>query len=245
MEHNMRYFLETTDTIEAGVGFNHYGMLHIIWLVLAFGTFVLVTKAYCRKDEDTKAVWRKRIALLIIADELWKMIWLTIGGNYTFDYLPLHLCSINIILIGIHAWKPSKVLDNFLYLVCIPGAMAALLFPSWSSLPLANFMHLHSFTVHTLLALYPIMLTAAGDIKPEIKMFPKCLAFLFAMAIPIYIFNLIFDTNFMFLMFVEEGNPLLVFEQMWGNHLLGYPVLLTAVIAVMCVPVLLMKKRKK
>jgi len=240
----MEYFLETTDTIEAGVGFDHYGMLHIVWLVLAVLTFVFVTKAYCGKDAKTKAKWRKVIALLIVADELWKMLWLTIGGNYTLDYLPLHLCSINIILIAIHAWKPSKLLDNFLYLVCIPGALSALLFPSWASLPLANFMHLHSFTVHTLLALYPLMLTVAGDIKPEIKMFPKCLVFLFGMAVPIYIFNVIFDTNFMFLMFVEEGNPLLLFEQMWGNHLLGYPVLLAAVIIVMCVPLLWMKRKK-
>lgn len=240
----MEYFLETTDTIEAGVGFDHYGLLHIVWLVLAALTFVFVTKAYCRKDAQTKAKWRKVVALLIVADELWKMLWLTIGGNYTLDYLPLHLCSINIILIAIHAWKPSKLLDNFLYLVCIPGALSALLFPSWASLPLANFMHLHSFTVHTLLALYPLMLTVAGDIKPEIKMFPKCLAFLFGMAVPIYIFNVIFDTNFMFLMFVEEGNPLLLFEQMWGNHLLGYPVLLAAVIIVMCVPLLWMKRKK-
>lgn len=241
----MEYFLETTDTIESGVGFAHYSMLHIVWLVLALLTFIFVTKAYCKKDEQTKAKWRKTIALLIVADELWKMFWLTVGGNYTFDYLPLHLCSINIIFIAIHAWKPTKLMDNFLYLVCIPGALSALLFPSWASLPLANFMHLHSFTVHTLLALYPLMLTVAGDIKPEIKMFPKCLAFLFAMAIPIYIFNMIFDTNFMFLMFVEEGNPLLIFEQMWGNHLLGYPVLLAAVIAVMCIPILLMNREKK
>ena len=241
----MKYFLETTDTIEAGVGFAHYSPVHLAWLALAMLTFFFVIKAYCKKDEETRAKWRKGIALLIVGDELWKMIWLTVGGNYTFDYLPLHLCSINIILIAIHAWKPSKLLDNFLYLVCIPGALAALLFPSWASLPLANFMHLHSFTVHTLLALYPLMLTIAGDIRPEIKVFPKCLAFLFVMAIPIYVFNLIFDTNFMFLMYVEEGNPLLAFEQMWGNHLLGYPVLLTAVLAVMCVPILLMNKREK
>jgi len=241
----MEYFLETTDTIEAGVGFNHYGLLHVVWLVLAALTLIFVTKAYCKKDAQTKAKWRKIIAMLIVADEVWKMFWLTVGGNYTFDYLPLHLCSINIILIAIHAWKPSKLLDNFLYLVCIPGALSALLFPSWASLPLANFMHLHSFTIHTLLTLYPLMLTIAGDIKPEIKMFPKCLAFLFAMAIPIYFFNVVFDTNFMFLMFVEEGNPLLLFEQMWGNHLLGYPVLLGAVVLVMCIPVLMMNRKKR
>ena len=241
----MEYFLDTVDTIEEGVGFDFYGPLHLAWLAFFFIVVILCCRAYRKRDAQTRAKWRKIVASLVVADELWKMFWLTVGGNYTFDYLPLHLCSINIILIAIHAWKPSRLLDNFLYLVCIPGAMAALLFPSWSSLPFANFMHLHSFTVHTLLALYPIMLTAGGDIRPQIKMFPKCLVFLFAMAVPIYIFNLIFDTNFMFLMYVEEGNPLLMFEEMWGNHLLGYPVLLAAVIVVMCIPVLIMDKAKR
>ncbi len=240
----MGYFLETTDTIEAGVGFSHYGLLHICWLVLAAATMYFVIRGYCKRDEETRARWRKNLALLIIADEIWKMFWLAIGGNYTLDYLPLHLCSINIILIAIHAWRPSKTLDNFLYLVCIPGALSALLFPSWVSLPLANFMHLHSFTVHTMLVLYPLMLTIAGDIKPEIKQFPKALLFLVILAVPIAIFNVVFDTNFMFLMFVEEGNPLMIFESLWGNHLLGYPVLLSAITLVMCIPAWIMSKKR-
>ena len=238
----MEYFLETTDTIEAGVGFDHYGLLHIVWLVLAALTFVFVTKAYCRKDVQTKAKWRKVVALLIVADELWKMLWLTIGGNYTFDYLPLHLCSINIILIAIHAWKPSKLLDNFLYLVCIPGALSALLFPSWASLPLANFMHLHSFTIHMLLAAYPIILTCGGDIKPDVKQLPKCLLLLAAMAVPLYFFNFWADTNFMFLKFAEAGTPLVWFAEHWGNHLLGFPVLIGAAIAIMHLPPLLLRR---
>ena len=241
----MEYFLETIDTIDPGNGFEHFGALHMVWLMLALVTWIIVSRAYCRKDEETRARWRKTVAILIAADEVWKMVWLTIGGNYTFDYLPLHLCSINIIFIAIHAWKPTKLMDNFLYLVCIPGALAALIFPSWGSLPLANFMHLHSFTIHTLLVLYPVMLIAGGDIRPQIREFPKCVIFLLVMAVPIAIFNMIFDTNFMFLMYAGDGSPLLIFERMWGNHLLGYPVLLTAVLIVMCIPVLIMNRRKK
>ena len=41
----------------------------------------------------------------------------------------------------------------------------------------------------------------------------------------------------MFLMDVEPGNPLYPFEQAWGNHLYGFPVLIAAVIAVMYAPV--------
>lgn len=173
------------------------------------------------------------MAAAIVLDEIWKMFWLTVGGRYLPDYLPLHLCSINIILIAIHAWKPSKMLDNFLYGVCIPGAMAAMLFSSWTSLPPLNFMHLHSFTIHILLITYPVMLTVGGDIRPDWRMLPKCILFTLCMAVPVYLVNLALDTNFMFLMYAEEGNPLLIFEELFGNHLFGIPVLATVFVGIM------------
>jgi len=173
------------------------------------------------------------------------MGFLFIGGNYTWDYLHLHLCSINIFLIALHAWKPSETLGNFLYTICIPGTMAALLFPSWTKLPVLNGMHLHSFTVHILLALYPIVLTVSGQIKPSVKMLPKCMGLLALMAIPILGVNLLLNTNFMFLMEAEPGNPLYWFGQNWGSHLWGFPVIIIAVLVVMYLPVELLRKRKK
>ena len=105
-------------------------------------------------------------------------------------------------------------------------------------------MHLHSFTVHILLAVYPIMLLSAGDIVPDVKQVHKYLLLLVGMAIPIYGINLLLDTNFMFLMSADAGNPLYIFEQLWGNHLYGYPILIAAVLIVMYVPVIIVQKIK-
>jgi uncharacterized membrane protein YwaF len=181
----------------------------------------------------------------VIADELFKIIVLVIGHNYNFTYLPLHLCSINIFLILWHAIKPNRLLGNFLYTVCIPGAMAALLFPSWSSLPITSGMHIHSFTVHILLALYPIVLTAAGEIRPTLRQLPLCLGLLAVLAAFAYGVNVLLDTNFMFLMYAEEGNPLAWFGANWGSHLLGFPVIMAGVILVMYLPIVLCRRGKK
>ena len=48
--------------------------------------------------------------------------------------------------------------------------------------------------------------------------------------------NLLWSTNFMFLESASEGNPLYFFEQRFGNHLIGFPVLAVAVLAVMYGP---------
>ena len=162
-----------------------------------------------------------------------KLAVLMVTGTYTHSYLPLHLCSLSILLIALHAWRPGAITDNYLYGICIPGAMAAMLFPDWTMLPALNYMHLHSFAIHVLLVAYPVMVTVGGDLKPDWRQLPKCLLFIACLAVPVYLFNLKFNTNFMFLMYAEPGNPLLIFEQLLGHHLLGVPVLGTVFIGLM------------
>ena len=241
----MPYFLDTVETIPPGVGFSHFGIVHFIWLSVAAFVILLNCLLYRRLSDHGRKIWKKTVALLILADELFKMSMLFIGSRYTVDYLPLHLCSINIFIILIHAWKPSALLNGFLYTICIPGALAALLFPSWTALPTGNFMNWHSFTIHILLVLYPVVLTVSGELAPSVRRLHKYLFLLVAMVIPIWLVNLLMDTNFMFLMYADEGNPLYLFEQLWGNHLLGFPVIIAGVLIVMYVPLVVFRKIRK
>lgn len=232
----MDHFLDTEKTIDDGLGFALFDEVHIAWLVICVITLVAGSVHYHHLSPHHREIWRKCVALLLIADEVFKQICLDVGNTFTLSYLPLHLCNINIMLIAIHAWRPSKLLGNFLYTVCIPATVAALLFPTWEELPVMNFMHLHSFTVHILLALYPVVLTVNGDIQPRAKDIPKCLALLLVMAAVIYCVNLALGTNFFYLMKAPKGNPLYWFQKAWGDHRLGFPVLIAAVMAVMYVP---------
>ena len=240
----MSNFLHTSDTIPEGLGWAHFCPMHLAWIAGAVAVTLVLSLLYRRCDEKQRSVMRKVLALALIADELFKMVCLFIGGNYEPTYLPLHLCSINIIFIAIHAWKPGKLLDNFLYGICIPGAVAALLFPTWVKLPPTSFMYWHSFTVHVLLLAYPIVLTAGGDIRPNARELPKCLLFLLALAVPIYGVNLLFDTNFMFLMRAGDGNPLQIFETLLGSHLWGFPIIGAAVLLAIQVVIVVIRKKK-
>lgn len=240
----MKLFWETSGTIGKGKGFSHFDLTHILWLAAFLLIAVCVCILYKKCSEKGRKIFRYVFATLLLADELFKVIGLFTHGNYTVNYLPLHLCSINIILIAIHAIKPSRTLGQYLYTIGIPATLMALLFPTWTKLPMLNFMHIHSFTVHILLALYPIMITFGGDVRPRAKDIPKCLAILIGLAIPVYFLNLVFDTNFMFLMEAEKGNPLYIFEQLFGHHEIGFPILAAAVLIVMYVPLGIYRKIK-
>ena len=246
----MEYFFESSDTIEKGHGFSHFSGLHIGWLCF----FVLLTVGCCflyrRLAARGRRVMRYVFAVLLFLDELMKVVGLAAFGNWTVDYLPLHLCSVSLILCIVYAIKPTETVGEFLYTIGIPGALAALLFPTWTKLPLLNFMHLHSFTVHILLVIFPAMLVAGGEIRPRLRHLPKCLLLLGGFAIVALACNLItkdmeVSTNFMFFMSASKGNPLYLFEEAFGNHLYGYPVLITAVLAVMYAPWLIADAVKK
>ena len=73
----------------------------------------------------------------------------------------------------------------------------------------------------------------------------KCFLLLLAMAVPILGVNLLLDTNYMFLMYAPDGNPLAWFRDRFGYHWIGFPVLLAAVFTLMDVPICLRKRKEK
>lgn len=238
-------FLDTVETIQEGMGFDLFGKVHLIWLAVFVVAAVALSIIYCKLSPKARNIMRITIASLIIADEIYKWIFLFIGDRYEHSYLPLHLCSINVFLVAFHIFKRSKLVENFLYAICVPAAIIALLTPSWTALPPGNFMHIHSFTIHILLGIYPIMLLAGGDIKPELKMAPKCLLLLLCMGVIVLGVNFLCDTNFMFLMRTDDISFLVLFENIFGAHQWAFPILLPIVLAVMYLPIVIANKLKK
>ena len=94
----MEHFWDTVDTIGEGFGFSLFGARHLVTLALYIGFAALSCKLYKAADEKKRAQLRGLFAVLLLADEAFKQIGLQIGGNFNWDYLPLHLCSINIFL---------------------------------------------------------------------------------------------------------------------------------------------------
>lgn len=99
----MTYFWETVDTIAPGLGWRHFGSFHLAVLSVFLLLGAVLCRGYCGMDTDKRRRWRRTVALLLVADELFKDFGLLYGGNFSLDYLPLHLCSINIFLIALHA----------------------------------------------------------------------------------------------------------------------------------------------
>ena len=234
IERIMPYFGETTYSIEPGRGFPRFGACHLLWLAAAVLIFVLMGLAFRKWDAARRRQAMVIVAVLTVLDELGKYIVTGAWGHFRLDYLPLHLCSINIFLIAADVIRPNRCIRELLYTLSLPGALCALLFPTWTELPVTAFMHLHSFTVHILLMLYPLMLIYDG-FEPDLKAFVRTLPVDAAVVAGVFLFNKVFGTNFMFLNGSEPGNPLALAEALLGHpgYLVVFFLLLLAVVVLM------------
>ena len=238
-------FFVTSEKIPDGVGFDAYGLTHILWLSAGLLLWVCACIFYKRLDTRKQKSMLTVLGAYIFAQEMVKNLVLVILDEFSWGYLPFHLCGINILLILFDIIKQTKVVRSFLYYFAIPGAALALLFPNWTAMPVWNFFHLHSFTIHILLVLYPLLLVTTDQVSTDLKSALRGTALLVAMAIPVYGLNLLWGTNFMFLMKPDSGNPLEMFEKLLGSHLWGFPILLPIVILVMYLPARIIKNRNK
>ena len=238
-------FFVTSDHIPEGVGFQAYGLTHILWLLAGAAFCVAACVFFKNLSDDKRKTALKILGIYIFAQEMVKNLVLIIMGEFSWGYLPFHLCGINILLIAFDVLKQTKIVRSFLYYFAIPGALLALLFPNWTEMPVWNFFHLHSFTIHILLVLYPMLLVTTNQAATDLRSALKSVALLVISAIPVYGLNLLWDTNFMFLMKPDSGNPLEMFEKLLGSHLWGFPILLPVVILVMYLPAYLIKNRKQ
>ena len=238
-------FFVSSESIPEGVGFQTFGPTHLLWLLGGLILWIGGCIFFKKLSEAKRKLTLRVLGIYIFVQEMVKNLVLILVGDFGWGYLPFHLCGINILLITFDTFKQVKTVRSFLYYFAIPGAALALLFPNWTSMPVWNFFHIHSFTIHMLLVLYPLLLVTTGQVATDLKSALKGVLLLIAMAIPVYGLNLLWDTNFMFLMKPDSGNPLEMFEKLLGSHLWGFPILLPVVILVMYLPVFLVKKLKK
>ena len=128
----------------------------------------------------------------------------------------------------------------------MPGALAALLFPDWSYYPALHFMTVCSFALHILVFCTILMQVPGRDIRPDVESLPQCLGIMLAIAIPVYVFDVLTNTNYLFLNWPSPGSPLELFAFLGRpGYLLGYIPLIAVVWLFLYPPFILKQKKHK
>lgn len=222
----MDTFLMTKFTIPPGYGMGAYSLGHFLWLVAIISATVAVAAKYKEMDGRHRRYLLYVLASSALLDELYKDIVPIVTGQWNWGFLPLHICSISIFVIMIHAITHSVRAAEFLYAVSLPTAVMALVFPNWTAaLPCCNYESIHSFSIHGIIAMYPCVLLAGG-FRPDARRLASVSLIFLALAAVAAAANAVFDTNFFFLNGGDDGNPLSLLERYVGRwYILAFPVI--------------------
>jgi hypothetical integral membrane protein (TIGR02206 family) len=241
----VRYFWTPEARLPEGVGFSLFGLEHMSALGLILAASGLTIFLCCRVTASGRQRLLRILAVVMVALEIAKDLTLAVLDAYTIGYLPLHLCSMAMFICLYAAWHPhSRGAGQLVWSLCLPGAVAALLLPDWTDMPVLQFQSLHSFLYHALLVQFALVDFSTGQGQPRWDQTWKVAAFLAAVAIPVYWINCALGTNYMFLNRPVPGTPLMLcarFPGTWG-YLLAYSVLVAVVVLGLEVPVFLWRR---
>lgn len=225
---NFWLYTEQALSERTNVGFELFSRGHLIWLLaLAIASFITVL-IYLRSGNAKQLRMRKALATYLLVAEIIKDIIIVILGAPISAYLPLHLCGYAIFFLMIDAYFPKQKITGQLVAYAFgPGALMALIFCSWTMLPLFwNFMTIHSFIFHAVILTYLIMRLADGEIRPDYKGVWISLLTIGLLAIPAYLVDMKTGYNYMFIYEVQRNSPLEpiweIFGVRWGKP--GYVV---------------------
>lgn len=237
---------DTEETIPEGEGFELFGLCHILWLLCAVLTCAVLCVVYHKAPDLIRGRILRIVAALILADELLKHVMLAVSGDWELDDLPFHLYGIQVFVCAAHARRSTLAKADFLYAFCLPAALFALVFPSWSALPPGNFIHVQSFTIHILLLLYPLLLLSGGY-RPAFPRLKNVIAPVLLSCALIFWINKLTGCNFLFLNRPGHGNPLALFASYLGDpgYLAAIPLLFAAVWVLLYLPPYFAERGKK
>ena len=233
----MEYFWRQQDDIPQGLGYQLFGTTHFISVILTLAGVFLLVRIFSKLENERQERWLKAITLIMLSMELFKDGFLLSVNRFGLGYLPLHICSIGILIFLLNEFLPwrkaGEILGEIAFIVIMPASFSALLFADWTIYyPVWNFMNLYSYIWHGLLMLYPVLKAMRGEIITDIKHIHYVILFFCVVIPPVYIFDKCFDCNYFFINWPVPNTPLAWFAARMGNpgYLLGYAGLTAGVI---------------
>lgn len=220
----LRDFFRFETEYPVGSGFVLFGPCHLAWFFV-IGVFIWgSTKWYCKKDRVAQRKINYIAGFLLPLMELYRDIVLIASGHWNKGFLPLHLCSMALLLACIYVFAGWRFAGVVYVLLCIPGAAAALLFPDWTAYPFFSYMHIHGFLAHGLTIAFGIWLFASKWVVIDWKDYWMPAVFGAGGMCMLYFLNGWLGTNFWFLSVPSKGSPLEIIWQAAGSagYLGGY-----------------------
>ena len=208
-------------------GFSLYGTAHICWLIL----LAVLTGAICYAFKKTLAkagaeeqgsrarkTWLAAAGGITLILHLAQLVWWQLDGSLNRYTLPVHVCALAVYLLvlflilrgcGCRARFPEAAL----FFPCLPGAVAAILFPDWTDYPPFGTLSCLGFLGHGAIVVAILLAIKAGFIRPSWRLAPYSVLFLALYAAIMIPVDRAYGLNYGFLIEPVPGSPLAWIEE--------------------------------
>jgi len=194
-----------------------FSVQHILVLLASVVFAVWMVNNYLNSSDKPR--YRQKLAIFILLLVLSRHVVEFLTGQYTAHRLPLHLCTIGAFLKLYDSYVESDYSKEVLFVLTLPAAAIANVFPDWTHQPLINFNTWQQFLFHALLVNYVLMRFCAGEIKPSIRKIWMPLSAIFIMLIVLMPINNALGTNFFFFNTYSPNSPLETIYLQMGSEL--------------------------
>lgn len=136
--------------------------------LIAAPVFCILFFAFRAKSERTKYTVLYSLCFICVVFYLVNDYYFYIRGSHLLSMLPLQLCNIGVFLIPITVLTRKPLLQDFIFYLSVPGALAALLTPNadYSDIPY-SMMTFSFYVSHFIIAVVPLLLAGWRLYKPE------------------------------------------------------------------------------
>ena len=207
---------------------------HIVWLIISFFIIFIALRLYRQKRPSLREVLNYCLIVCFLSE--FTKVFSTIqmvpsaDGSIIYPYIPmnhmpLHLCSIQILLIiYVRFTSNQKMRDGllaFMYPSCVLGALAALAMPSIFSTTISvdqAFIHpmaYQFFIYHSMLIILGFLIAWSGEIAWNWKHWRNCLVIIAIMAfVSLYVNSMFAQPTYL--------NGELLHVDFWPNFFFTY-----------------------
>ncbi len=217
----MKHFWTEKERIPEGYGYGQFSAKHFVLIFLCLLLTIAVSAMYKGADPHIRLVILRTIGITLMVIEIIKLIVIGFSDISVLEYLPLELCSFAGYSIFCDSIRPFNTFFPILLLTLfLPAAIMAIFFPTTSSLPVFNFHTIHQFLFHGLIVAYVMARFFSGEIPMSYALvWPSIFKALILVGI-IYVIDIVFDKNFMFLRDTYNNPVFEMIEKATGS---GFP----------------------
>lgn len=225
-----------------GPPFRLFGHEHILALVAVALVCLLVALITPRLGPRGQSGLRWSIACFALANTITWDLWQRAHGIWHMAYsLPLHLCTLSVLLAAILLFSRSYRLFELLYFWGFAGATQALLTPDLqaSGHNFPHFVYIIFWTSHGVILWAVIFAMAAWRYRPTWRSFPRVALSTNLILIPIGLTNWLTGGNYMFLARKPDYATLLDLMGPWPWYIIPLQLIGLSICVLVYLPIAL------